>query len=54
MASSIPFIDFQAQRRRLGDRLGEAVERILAHGLFVLGPEVEELKARRAAFSGAR
>ena len=54
MASSIPFIDFQAQHRRLGDRLGKAVDRVLAHGQFVLGPEVEELEARLAAFSGAR
>lgn len=54
MGSSIPFIDLQAQRRRLGDRLGKVVDRVLAHGRFVLGPEVEELEARLAAFSGAR
>ncbi len=54
MGSSIPFIDLQAQRRRVGDRLGKAVDRVPAHGRFVLGPEVEELEARLAAFSGAR
>jgi len=59
MASSndpppIPFVDLQAQRRRLGPALDEAIGRVLEHGRFVMGPEVLELEQRLAAFCGAR
>lgn len=42
--SALPFIDLQAQRRRLGDRIDAAIARVLAHGRFILGPEVAELE----------
>ncbi len=48
----IPFIDLAAQRRRLGPAIEQAVARVLDHGRFILGPEVEELEARLAAFAG--
>src|SRR5262249_18484775 len=51
---SIPFIDVAAQRRRLGKSLDEAVARVLGHCQFLGGPEVMELEAALAAFSGAR
>lgn len=50
----IAFIDLQAQRRRIGARLEAAMARVLAHGAFILGPEVRELETRLAAFAGAR
>jgi dTDP-4-amino-4,6-dideoxygalactose transaminase len=50
----IPFIDVAAQRKRLGRSLDEAVSRVLDHCQFVNGPEVAELEAELAAFSGAR
>jgi dTDP-4-amino-4,6-dideoxygalactose transaminase len=50
----IPFIDLAAQRRRLGRAIDEAVARVLGHCQFILGPEVRELEAELAAFSGAR
>ena len=51
--SPIPFIDLQAQRRRLGSRIEAAIARVLAHGQFIFGPEVGELERRLAAFAGA-
>ena len=48
------FIDLSAQRRRLGQRIDRAVARVLDHGRFVLGPEVDELERRLQGFSGAR
>jgi dTDP-4-amino-4,6-dideoxygalactose transaminase len=51
---SIPFVDLQAQRARLGRRVEERIERVLAHGAFVMGPEVIELEERLATFVGAR
>jgi dTDP-4-amino-4,6-dideoxygalactose transaminase len=50
----VPFIDLAAQRRRLGPSVDEAIFRVLAHCQFINGPEVTELEAALAAFSGAR
>jgi dTDP-4-amino-4,6-dideoxygalactose transaminase len=53
-AGPIPFIDLDAQRRRLGARLDAALARVLAHGRFIMGPEVAELERQLALFCGAR
>jgi dTDP-4-amino-4,6-dideoxygalactose transaminase len=50
----VPFIDVAAQRRRLGHSIDEAVSRVLAHCQFINGPEVTQLEAALAAFSGAK
>jgi dTDP-4-amino-4,6-dideoxygalactose transaminase len=50
----IPFIDIAAQRQRLGKSVDEAVSRVLAHCQFINGPEVGQLEAALAAFSGAK
>src|SRR5260370_17956740 len=50
----VPFIDIAAQRRRLGKSVDEAVGRVLAHCQFSNGPEVAQLEADLAAFSGAK
>ena len=50
----IPFIDVAAQRRRLGSKVDEAIDRVLAHCLFIMGPEVRALEADLSAFCGAR
>ncbi|MBI5263826.1 MAG: DegT/DnrJ/EryC1/StrS family aminotransferase [Bradyrhizobium sp.] len=50
----IPFIDIGAQRRRLGKSIDEAVLRVLSHCQFINGPEVTQLEAQLAAFSGAK
>jgi dTDP-4-amino-4,6-dideoxygalactose transaminase len=53
-AHGIPFIDLQAQRARIGDRIDQAMQRVLAHGQFILGPEVASLERALAEFCGAR
>jgi len=50
----IPFIDVGAQRQRLGKAIDEAVSRVLTHCQFLGGPEVTQLEADLAAFSGAK
>jgi dTDP-4-amino-4,6-dideoxygalactose transaminase len=54
LAEPVPFIDLGAQRRRLGKSIDEAVSRVLAHCQFINGPEVTQLEAALAAFSGAK
>jgi dTDP-4-amino-4,6-dideoxygalactose transaminase len=51
---ALPFIDLAAQQRRLGSQVEEAVARVLAHGQYIMGPEVAELEKNLAAFCGAR
>jgi len=48
----IPFNDLRTQRTRLGARLDAAIRRVVDHGAYILGPEVQELEARLAAFAG--
>lgn len=50
----VEFIDLNAQQRRLGDRVAKAIQRVLDHGQYILGPEVRELEQQLARFSGAR
>ncbi len=50
----ISFIDVGAQRRRLGNRIDDAVGRVLAHCQFLGGPEVIAFEKQLAAFCGAR
>jgi dTDP-4-amino-4,6-dideoxygalactose transaminase len=53
-SSKLPLIDLAAQRRRLSGRIEAAIARVVAHGLFVLGPEVEALEQALAARVGVR
>jgi len=50
----IPFLDLKAQQLRIGTALRERLDAVLAHGQYVLGPEVAELEEGLAAFCGAR
>jgi len=50
---SLPFIDLQAQRKRIEAEINEAVRGVIESGRFVLGPEVAELETQLAAFCGA-
>jgi dTDP-4-amino-4,6-dideoxygalactose transaminase len=49
----VPFLDLKAQQARIGPALKARLDAVLAHGQYILGPEVAELEARLAAFCGA-
>jgi dTDP-4-amino-4,6-dideoxygalactose transaminase len=51
---TIPFIDLAAQQRRIKPEIDAAIERVLAHGAYVMGPEVREFESRLAKFGRAR
>ncbi|MCK6450565.1 MAG: DegT/DnrJ/EryC1/StrS family aminotransferase [Alphaproteobacteria bacterium] len=51
---TIPFVDLQAQRRRLGDRVEQAVRRVCEHGAFIMGREVAMFERQLAEFCGVR
>lgn len=49
----IPFIDLAAQQDRLRKEIESGIARVLAHGQYILGPEVAELEEKLAAYTGA-
>jgi len=49
----IPFVDLAAQQARLRAEIESGIARVLAHGQYILGPEVGELEERLATFTGA-
>lgn len=49
----IPFIDLAAQQGRLRTDIETGIARVLAHGQYILGPEVAELEDKLAAYTGA-
>lgn len=49
----IPFIDLAAQQERIRPQIEAGIARVLAHGQYILGPEVEELEARLTDYTGA-
>jgi len=50
----IHFIDLAAQQRVIRPALDTAIQRVLDHGAYIMGPEVEQLEADLAQFCGAK
>lgn len=48
------FIDLAAQQQRIKTRLDARISAVLLHGAYIMGPEVKELEASLAGFSGVR
>jgi len=51
---TIPFIDLQAQRLRLGGKIEAAVQDAVVGGAWVMGPQVRQFEADLAAFGEAK
>jgi dTDP-4-amino-4,6-dideoxygalactose transaminase len=49
----IPFIDLQAQRRRLGQPLEDAILEVVRSGAYVMGPQIAALEGELARFGEA-
>ncbi len=54
MADSIPFIDLQAQRARLGEPLNRAIQQAVESGQWILGPQVAAFEESLAEFAGMK
>ena len=50
----IPFIDLASQRARIADKIDSGLQRVLAHGQYIFGPEVKAFEQQLAAFCGAK
>ncbi len=49
---SVPLLDISRQYDKIKNELNRAVTDVLAHGKFILGPEVKELESKVAHMSG--
>lgn len=47
------FVDLAAQQARIKEKIDANIARVLAHGRYILGPEVEELEEKLAAYTGS-
>jgi len=48
------FIDLAAQQARIKEKIDANIQKVLAHGNYILGPEVAELEEKLAAYVGAK
>lgn len=48
------FVDLASQQTRIQEAINSCIARVLSHGRYILGPEVGELEARLAEFTGVR
>jgi dTDP-4-amino-4,6-dideoxygalactose transaminase len=50
----IPFIDLQAQQRRIRPQIDAAIQKVLDHGIYIMGPEVAAFEKQLADFCGVK
>ena len=50
----IEFIDLKSQQALIKEKIDAAIQRVLAHGQYILGPEVAELEEKLAEFVGVK
>ncbi|HEX3430994.1 MAG TPA: DegT/DnrJ/EryC1/StrS family aminotransferase [Rhizomicrobium sp.] len=54
LMQSIPFIDLQAQRKRLGVSLERAIAEAVEGGQWIMGPQVRALEEQLAEYAGVK
>ena len=50
----VPYVALPLRARRVKREVMSAIERVIDHGVYILGPEVEEFEKRFAAYCGSR
>lgn len=48
------FIDLAAQQERIRNQINTNIQKVLAHGQYILGPEVTEIEEKLSAYCGAK
>lgn len=48
------FIDLAKQQLRIRDKIDTGIQRVLAHGRYVMGPEINEMETKLAEFVGVK
>ena len=48
------FIDLKAQQKRIKSKIDQRIQSVLAHGKYIMGPEVFELEEKLADYVGVK
>ncbi|MFC1886589.1 DegT/DnrJ/EryC1/StrS family aminotransferase [Thermodesulfobacteriota bacterium] len=48
------FIDLAAQQKRIKDKIDRNIQKVLAHGQYIMGPEIRELEKQLAYYVGVK
>ncbi|QTA81884.1 DegT/DnrJ/EryC1/StrS aminotransferase domain-containing protein [Desulfonema limicola] len=48
------FVDLEAQQKRIVHTIEANIQKVLHHGKYIMGPEVEELETRLAKYAGVK
>src|SRR4051794_36434037 len=51
--SRVPLLNIARQTAAIRERIDTAIRRVVDHGLYILGPEVQEFERRIAEYCGA-
>jgi dTDP-4-amino-4,6-dideoxygalactose transaminase len=48
------FIDLAAQQRRIKEKIDANIQKVLKHGSYIMGPEIQDLEGKLAAYAGVK
>jgi len=48
------FIDLKTQQKRIKEQLDANIQKVLAHGNYIMGPEIKELETKLATYVGVK
>jgi UDP-2-acetamido-2-deoxy-ribo-hexuluronate aminotransferase len=48
------FIDLKTRHQLIGDKINARIEKVMNHGQFILGPEVNEIEQKLAEYTGSK
>ena len=51
---AIPFVDLGAQQKEIFSKIEERIFKVLSHGQYIMGPEIDELEEELANFAGVK
>ena len=52
-SNNLPFIDLESQQKEIKNGLNNAINKVLSHGIFIMGPEVKKVEEEIANLGGA-
>ena len=50
----IPYIDLKSQFKTLSPLIKKRINKVLEHGQYIMGPEVDELEKKLATYTGSK
>ena len=53
-AKIMQFIDLKSRHNLIPDKINTRIQKVMNHGQFILGPEVQELEQKLTEYTGAR